>query len=475
MTSSSNRPRGQSDSVIATPVAEEATAPYKTKLYELFSLIEREFEALHNENARLRQRLETQQSNTGDAGGSMDSPSSNTVTIAAEDIFELARGPKKQSQMKSKWKSAFTRPPGRLVTSLKGGSSNSDSSKSRYVQNFNGHTDAVWDLASLTTPNVRIIASASADQTSRIWNADDTRCLLNYTGHCGSVNSVALYPDKTNDEVLCLTASGDRTVHLWKSSHLSNTVQPMASSEDDLDAASDKVEEAEDQVPNVPLVVRQPLLVFAGHTNAVSSADWLPDGDQILTASWDRTANIYDAENGKILNVLTGHDQELTHCNAHGCRRLVATASKDYTFRLWDFRDSIQSVAVFQGHDDSVTSVVFSSNHHIISGSDDRTVKVWDLRNMRCPISAARLDSAVNRLAVNLQQNLLAVPHDNRHIGVFDLRGMRAQSRLPRSNGRCHRRMVTAAAWLPDHETNNLISSSIDCTIIGWKIPVQKN
>lgn len=100
------------------------------------------------------------------------------------------------------------------------------------------------------------------------------------------------------------------------------------------------------------LNVKHPTRKLTGHTNSVISAVWLSDGGQVLTASWDRTANIYDVENGKILNVLTGHDQELTHCDSHHSGKLVATASKDFTFRLWDFRDAIQSVAVFQGHNE---------------------------------------------------------------------------------------------------------------------------
>ena len=56
------------------------------------------------------------------------------------------------------------------------------------------------------------------DQTARIWNADTGRCLLSYTGHAGSVNSVAIYPETNTDEILVLTASGDQSAHLWKSS-----------------------------------------------------------------------------------------------------------------------------------------------------------------------------------------------------------------------------------------------------------------
>ena len=37
---------------------------------------------------------------------------------------------------------------------------------------------------------------------------------------------------------------------------------------------------------------------FAGHTGVVAAAAWLPSGDQILTASWDQTACLWDANTG---------------------------------------------------------------------------------------------------------------------------------------------------------------------------------
>ena len=62
-----------------------------------------------------------------------------------------------------------------------------------------------------------------------------------------------------------------------------------------------------------------------------------------------------------MLQQLSGHDEELTHASAHPEARLVVTSSKDSTFRLWDFREAIHSVSVFQGHQDTVTSPVFTS------------------------------------------------------------------------------------------------------------------
>ena len=61
-----------------------------------------------------------------------------------------------------------------------------------------------------------------------------------------------------------------------------------------------------------------------------------------------RQANLYNVESGALLQSLVGHDSELTHVACHPTQRLVATCSTDSTFRLWDFRDTIHSVSVFQ-------------------------------------------------------------------------------------------------------------------------------
>lgn len=79
-----------------------------------------------------------------------------------------------------------------------------------------------------------------------------------------------------------------------------------------------------------------------------------------------------------------------------------------------------------------VTSVSFTREDKVISSSDDRTTKVWDLRNMRSPISSIRCESPVNKVSVS-PSNVIAVPLDNRNVLLFDLNGQRL-ARLPRSN-----------------------------------------
>lgn len=170
--------------------------------------------------------------------------------------------------------------------------------------------------------------------------------------------------------------------------------------------------------------------------------------------------------------VFAGHDQELTHCCTHPTQRLVVTSSRDTTFRLWDFRDpSIHSVNVFQGHTDTVTSAVFTVGDNVVSGSDDRTVKVWDLKNMRSPIATIRTDSAVNRISVSANQRIIALPHDNRQVRLFDMNGVRL-ARLPRSNRQGHRRMVCCSAWNEENQACNLFTCGFDRQAIGWNINI---
>lgn len=214
-------------------------------------------------------------------------------------------------------------------------------------------------------------------------------------------------------------------------------------------------------------VLRTPLRSLAGHVGVVIAADWLPGGDHAVTAGWDRLACIWDTQTGQLLHQLTGHDEELTHTAAHPSARLVVTSSKDSTFRLWDFRESIYSVSVFQGHQDSVTSANFTRDDLVVSGSDDRSTRIWDLRNMRSPLATIHSDSAVNRLSIS-NAGLIAIPFDNRNVRLFDLNGQRV-GRLPRSSRQGHSRMVCCTAW-SDETKPNLFTCGFDRITLGWSV-----
>uniref|UniRef100_A0A7M4EG51 WD repeat-containing protein 37 n=1 Tax=Crocodylus porosus TaxID=8502 RepID=A0A7M4EG51_CROPO len=434
----------------------------RNTLLELFGQIEREFENLYIENLELRREIDTLNERLAAEGQTVDGAELNKGQLKAKASHST-------SQLSQKLKTTYKASTSKIVSSFK---TTTSRAICQLVKEYVGHRDGIWDVSVTKTQPV-VLGTASADHTALLWSIETGKCLVKYVGHVGSVNSVKFHPT----EQVALTASGDQTAHIWR--YMVQLPMPQPTADCNQIAGEDEIEFSDKDEPDgdgdassdCP-TIRVPLTSLKSHQGVVIAADWLVGGKQAVTASWDRTANLYEVETSELVHSLTGHDQELTHCCTHPTQRLVVTSSRDTTFRLWDFRDpSIHSVNVFQGHTDTVTSAVFTVGDNVVSGSDDRTVKVWDLKNMRSPIATIRTDSAVNRINVCVGQRIIALPHDNRQVRLFDMSGVRL-ARLPRSNRQGHRRMVCCSAWSEDHPICNLFTCGFDRQAIGWNINI---
>ena len=71
-------------------------------------------------------------------------------------------------------------------------------------------------------------------------------------------------------------------------------------------------------------------------TSDVSSAAFSPDGTRIVTASWDKTARIWDAATAKEIAVLRGHENSVNSAAFSPDGSRIVTASWDETARIWD-------------------------------------------------------------------------------------------------------------------------------------------
>ncbi|XP_075994154.1 WD repeat-containing protein 37-like isoform X2 [Genypterus blacodes] len=434
----------------------------RNNLLDLFGQIEREFENLYIENLELRREIDSLNERlTGDG-----------QTIEGGDPGKGALKTKAShstSQLSQKLKTTYKASTSKIVSSFK--ATAGSRALCQLLKDYVGHRDGIWDL-SITRTQPVVLGTASADHSALLWSIETGKCLLRYAGHAGSVNSIKFHPT----EQMALTASGDQTAHIWRYMVQLPAPQPppdaSASCDEDQDSSDREEGEVDPEGPCEVPTVRVATATLKSHQGVVIAADWLVGGRQVVTASWDRAANLYEVETSELVHTLSGHDQELTHCCTHPTQRLVVTSSRDTTFRLWDFREpSIHSVNVFQGHTDTVTSAVFTVGDNVVSGSDDRTVKVWDLKNMRSPIATIRTDSAINRISVSANQRIIALPHDNRQVRLFDMSGVRL-ARLPRSNRMGHRRMVCCTAWNEENQSCNLFTCGFDRQAIGWNINI---
>ena len=137
------------------------------------------------------------------------------------------------------------------------------------------------------------------------------------------------------------------------------------------------------------------------HSGPVASVAYSPDGKSVLSGGDDGRHWVADGRKvgesfTQSLDSMTG--QELLTSVAYSPNGLnMLTASKDRTMTL---RLSHGETYILKGHTDAITSTVFSPDcSRIVSGSRDKSVKVWDVVSRQEVFTLSGHDGAVNSVA----------------------------------------------------------------------------
>ena len=119
------------------------------------------------------------------------------------------------------------------------------------------------------------------------------------------------------------------------------------------------------------------LEVLSGHADQVISAAYSPDGTRIVTASYDRTAHIWDAHTGAQLAVLSGHGGLVFAAAYSPDGTRILTASADKTARIWDAHTGAQ-LLVLSGGDEVEGAAYSPDGSRIVTGSLGAGARIWD-------------------------------------------------------------------------------------------------
>jgi WD40 repeat protein len=165
-----------------------------------------------------------------------------------------------------------------------------------------GHTVAVDAVA--FSPDGRLLVTGGKDNLLKLWDTKTRRELATLTGHTGHVRSVAFFPDGKT----LVTGSNDGTAMIWD------------------------------------LATRQPLETLSGHAFKVSSVALSPDAKTLATGSEDNTVRLWaplsvigrgGVRGWQEVATLRGHTAAVESVAFSPDGNTLATAGIDNTVRLW--------------------------------------------------------------------------------------------------------------------------------------------
>ncbi|OCT78816.1 hypothetical protein XELAEV_18029906mg [Xenopus laevis] len=160
---------------------------------------------------------------------------------------------------------------------------------------------------------------------------------------------------------------------------------------------------------------------FDAHDGEVNAVRFSPGSRLLATGGMDRKVKLWDVIGNKCeaKGSLTGSNAGITSIEFDSAGSYLLAASNDFASRIWTV-DDYRLRHTLTGHSGKVLSAKFLlDNARIVSGSHDRTLKLWDLRSKVC-IKTVFAGSSCNDIVCTEQ--CVMSGHFDKKIRLWDIR-----------------------------------------------------
>ncbi|XP_066146257.1 coatomer subunit alpha [Euwallacea fornicatus] len=249
-----------------------------------------------------------------------------------------------------------------------------------------------------------LFVSGGDDYKIKVWNYKQKRCIFTLLGHLDYIRTTMFH----HEYPWIVSASDDQTIRIWNWQS------------------------------------RTCICVLTGHNHYVMCATFHPSEDLLVSASLDATVRVWDisglrkknvspgpagledhlknpgttdlfgVSDAVVKHVLEGHDRGVNWASFHHSLPLIVSGADDRQVKLWRMNDSkAWEVDACRGHYNNVSCVLFHPRQELIlSNSEDKSIRVWCMQKRTCLHTFRREHERFWVMTSHPNLNLFAAGHD---------------------------------------------------------------
>lgn len=158
-----------------------------------------------------------------------------------------------------------------------------------------------------------------------------------------------------------------------------------------------------------------------GHIGLINSLDFIDTGNLLLSGSDDHNIKIWDVETGTLIRTFSEHITVTRDAKFTPDGMSVISAEDNYLIYWRNAVDGQIGRLPMYGHTGSVLSVDMSKDmQKIVSGSYDKTIKIWDAQTGKMLNSIEAHDKSVSQVEFNPTGNQFASCSSDSTIKIWD-------------------------------------------------------
>lgn len=244
-------------------------------------------------------------------------------------------------------------------------------------------------------------------------------------GHSGDVRAVACSED------FIMTGSRDKTCKVWRIDSASNDYTELVTLKSHENYVSSVfywnnqylVTGSHDKkiiIYSSQDTFAEPFVILQGHSGPVCALNKGVNGNSIISGSWDSTARIWNINFESRTfesKELKGHESAVWAVESSPSLSQYITGAADKMIFFWNSQG--ERIKILKGHSDCVRDLVELENNHLLSCSNDATIRVWD-QNGECVKQLLGHSAYIYSIKL-LPNNLLVSCGEDSSIRIWDL------------------------------------------------------